>query len=120
MLLAAVGHTAVHVADWGDVVLVVDGAVVEVDDEVDVLLLHPTAATESAASVAAAANRRFIMISSCHQVHGLGRAKGPEHRYGYPRRAVVGQATSTNTLTRGILAWGRPGRLGILRKMFQI
>ena len=26
MLLAAVGHTAVHVADWGDVVLVVDGA----------------------------------------------------------------------------------------------
>lgn len=91
MLLAAVGHTAVHVADWGDVVLVVDGAVVEVDDEVDVLLLHPTAATESAASVAAAANRRFIMISSCHQVHGLGRAKGPEHRYGYPRRAGRGQ-----------------------------
>jgi hypothetical protein len=91
MLLAAVGHTAVHVADWGDVVLVVDGAVAEVDDEVDVLLLHPTAATESAASVAAAANRRFIMISSCHQVHGLGRAKGPEHRYGYPRRAGAGQ-----------------------------
>ena len=89
MLLAAVGHTAVHVADWGDVVLVVDGAVVEVDDEVDVLLLHPTAATESAASVAAAANRRFIMISSCHQVHGLGRAKGPEHRYGYPRGAIT-------------------------------
>jgi len=86
VLLAAVGHTAVHVADWGDVVLV-DGAVVEVDDEVDVLLLHPTAATDSAASVAAAANRRFIMISSCHQVHGLGRAKGPEHRYGYRRGA---------------------------------
>src|SRR5665213_2299715 len=92
MLLAAVGHTAVHVADWGDVVLVVDGAVVEADDEVDVLLLHPTAATESAASVAAAANRRFIMISSCHQVHGLGRAKGPEHRYGYPRRAGAGHS----------------------------
>ena len=48
---------------------------------------------------------------------------GPSHGQSRGRitrvSAVVGQATSTNTLTRGILAWGRPGRLGILRKMFQ-
>ena len=77
MLLASVGHIAVHVADWGDVLLVVDRAVVEVDDEVDVLLLHPTAATESAASAAATAHLRMFITSSCHQLHGLGRAKGP-------------------------------------------
>jgi len=71
------------------VVVVVNLAVVEVDDDVDGVLLHPTTATESAASVAAAANRRFTMISSCHQVHGLGRAKGPEHRWRYPRGVGV-------------------------------
>jgi len=91
MPLAVVGHTAVHVAGCSEVVLVVDGEVVEVNDEVDVLLLHPTAATESAASTAAAANRRVITISSCHQVHGLDRAKGPVHRCGCPRFAGAWQ-----------------------------
>ena len=104
-MLAAVGQTAVHVADWDDVVLVVDGAVVEVDDEVDVLLLHPTAATERAASVAATANRRFVMISSCHQVHGLGRSKGPEHRYGYPQCALRGRQLPR---APGGLGWQTP------------
>jgi hypothetical protein len=66
VLLDAVGHTAVDVAAWGDVVLVVDETVVEVDDEVEVLLLHPTAPTESATSTAATPKRRLVMVSSCH------------------------------------------------------
>jgi hypothetical protein len=54
------------VAAWGDVVLVVDETVVEVDDEVEVLLLHPTVPTESATSTAATPKRRLVMVSSCH------------------------------------------------------
>jgi len=45
------------------VVLVVDETVVEVDDEVEVLLLHPIAPTESATSTAATPKRRSITVS---------------------------------------------------------
>ncbi len=57
-------------SETGDVVLVVDGAVVEVDvdvddavvdDEVDVLLLHPTADRARATIVAPTTTRRLVM-----------------------------------------------------------
>jgi hypothetical protein len=47
------------VSETGDVVLVVDGAVV--DDEVDVLLLHPTADRARATIVAPTTTRRLVM-----------------------------------------------------------
>ena len=87
MLLAAVGHTAVHVADWGEVVLVVAAAVVDVDDEddgVEGLLLHAAAPTESAPSSAATPRRRFVIIPSCLQVPNLGRAEGPVNGHRSP------------------------------------
>lgn len=65
MLLAAVGHTAVHVADWGDVVLVVAAAVVDVDDEedgVDALLLQANAPIDSTPSAAAIERGRFLTV----------------------------------------------------------
>jgi hypothetical protein len=65
MLLAAVGHTAVHVADWGDVVLVVVAAVIDVDDEedgVEALLLQATAPIDSTPSAAAIERGRFLMV----------------------------------------------------------
>jgi hypothetical protein len=65
MLLAAVGHTAVHVAIWGDVVLVRAAAVVDVDDEedgVDTLLLQATTPRESTPSAAAIERGRFLTV----------------------------------------------------------
>ena len=65
MLLAAVGHTAVHVADWGDVVLVVAAAVVDVDDEedgVEALLLQATTPIDSTPSAAANERGCFLMV----------------------------------------------------------
>jgi len=70
VLLASVGHTAVHVDDWGDVVLVVAATVVEVDEEVEALLLHATAPTENATSTAATPRRPFVMVPSCLQTPG--------------------------------------------------
>ncbi|MGH3426152.1 MAG: hypothetical protein ACRDQZ_01015 [Mycobacteriales bacterium] len=63
MLLAAVGHTAVHVADSSDVVLVVAAVVVVVDDVEEGLLLQPIITRENAAKRAGNTARRFNMIS---------------------------------------------------------
>jgi len=63
VLLDAVGHTAVHVAARGDVVLVVDETVVEVDDKVEVFMLHPIAPTESTRSTAATPKRPSPTVS---------------------------------------------------------
>lgn len=68
MLLAAVGHTAVHVESAGAVVLV--GVVVEVvvieGDELggdDALLPHAMIDTESTTKIPATATRRFTVES---------------------------------------------------------
>jgi len=68
VLLAAVGHTAGHVAAWGDVV--VDTAVVEVVGEVEVLL-QPTAPTASTVNTAATPRRRVVMLLICPQMPSI-------------------------------------------------
>jgi hypothetical protein len=58
-------------------VLVVDDAVVEVDEDVELLPPHPTAPTESTKATAAIPIRRLTMVSSFHWGQGVGRAEGP-------------------------------------------
>ena len=80
MVLAAVGHTAVHVAAAGPFVLVgavmvVEGAAIDVEavdvDGDDVLLPHARTDTESTAKIPTAAKRRFIVqLSSVPLVVG--------------------------------------------------
>ncbi len=86
MLLSAVGHTAVHVADSGDdvlvdavVVVVVVAVVDDVDvDDLDGLVLQPIADADNSASTVTARARRFVMVAWCAWMPSSGRAKGPD------------------------------------------
>jgi hypothetical protein len=90
VVLAAVGHTAVHVESAGVVVLA--GAVVEVvlmdveGDEVggdDALLPHAIIDTESTIKIPATATRRFTVQSSSESL-AFGRAERPDRRHSWP------------------------------------
>jgi len=58
-------------------VLVVDDGAVEVGDEFELLLLHPTAPTESTKATAAIPALRLTMVPSFHWAQRIGRAEGP-------------------------------------------
>jgi hypothetical protein len=76
VVLAAVGHTAVDVADSSDVVLV-GAPVVVVVDVVEGLLLQPIATIGSADSSAATTTRRVIMIQVSSRTPCLARVESP-------------------------------------------